>query len=115
MINIFKVLLLFGVLGLGYLVLFRTEQRLLHRCLVVIFGVCMCVFVIAPDLSTRIAGHLGIGRGVDFIFYLSHFTIYYLLALQYITIQNLEGRLSVLARKQTLKDAEAPQSDIRDA
>lgn len=110
MVNVFKAVLLFGVLGLGYLILFRTEQRLVHRILAVILGICMCVFVIAPNLSTRIASFLGIGRGADFIFYLSNFLIYYLLALEYIAIQKLERRLIVLARSDSLRRAEPPDA-----
>jgi hypothetical protein len=56
------------------------------------------ILVCMPDWSTRIAGFFGIGRGVDFVSYLSQILIYFLIVLLYVRLQELNANVTKLAR-----------------
>src|SRR5207253_4384336 len=78
MIPLFKALLLVGLLVLGYPIVFRARLLLVQRIFGVLLGALLAVFVIFPDASTAIGRFFGIGRGADFLFYLAHLFLLYL-------------------------------------
>lgn len=64
------------------------------------------ITVILPDLSSRFANLLGIGRGVDAIVYTSIALLFYLVFRLHIFIEDLKHQLTTLIKKLALKEFE---------
>ena len=58
----------------------------------------MVVFSINPDLSTAIANYLGVGRGADLLFYLSHLVLFFIAFMYYLKFKDMEIRFAQLVR-----------------
>jgi hypothetical protein len=65
----------------------------------------MLVFALNPDLSTEIANYFGIVRGVDFLFYLSHLTLFFIAFVYYLRFREMEIRFTKLARQVAIDQA----------
>ena len=50
----------------------RFRSQLFERLMVILLGLACLVLVMVPDLSHEVARQFGVGRGVDFLFYLAH-------------------------------------------
>lgn len=108
MIIVFKIFLILAVLGLCYLVLFRSASLLGQRILGVLLAAALCLFIIVPEWSTRVANAVGIGRGTDLSFYLGHVTAFYLLVILYRRLQRTQDQLTQLVRKLSQEKASPP-------
>jgi small membrane protein len=108
-LTLFKLALFLALAAVGYLFVFRLRSRLLNRVLVSGVLGLIAVFLVAPDLSTRIARSVGIGRGADLLFYLAHLGVAFLVALLYVRIQELSARVTQLARSVALLTAQSPE------
>jgi len=108
MLILFKLFLLGAIAGIGYLFFFRVRSRLVQRVSVVLVAVGLAVFVLAPDLSTRVALFFGIGRGTDFILYLAQVFLCFLILIQYLKIQSLQDQMTRLTRSLALLQARPP-------
>lgn len=60
--------------------------------------------IFLPDLTTKLARFLGIGRGVDIILYASIIIIFYLLFRIYIKIEDTQRQITQIARKIAFKN-----------
>src|SRR4051812_42850414 len=98
MLILFKAGLLVCLVVLGYLALFQIRRRLFHRVLGLLLAGVLAAFIISPQLSTEISSLLGIGRGVDLIFYLSHLLGAYLAIRIFQRQMRLEEQLTRLVR-----------------
>jgi len=58
-----------------------------------------------PATTTRIAGFLGVGRGVDIIVYISLALLFYLVFRIYVMIEDLRHQISYLIREIALSGA----------
>ena len=54
----------------------------------------MLLFAIQPDWSTRVAHRVGISRGVDLLFYLSHLMLFFVAFAYYLKFKKMEARLT---------------------
>jgi hypothetical protein len=63
------------------------------------------VFIFFPEITTRIAAVLGVGRGTDLLFYLSVMGFGFIILLLYSRIKKLEREFAELVRRQALKDS----------
>ncbi len=61
------------------------------------------VAIFFPDLTTKIARFVGIGRGVDIVLYASIVIIFYLLFRIYIKIEDTQRQITQIARKIALR------------
>jgi hypothetical protein len=94
------------LLGTFFLyVLWLPKQTLIRKSFVLCFVAGMLVFAFDPDLSTEIANYFGIVRGVDFLFYLSHLTLFFIAFAYYLRFKKLEIRFTKLARQVALDQA----------
>ena len=91
-IQIFILLLLAFSLLLSILVL---RNRVFGRLFFGVQFVVGVIFVLVPDLSSRLAALLGVGRGTDFLLYM-------LIMLFYITVLAFTARIRRMERSQTL-------------
>ena len=56
------------------------------------------VFVFHPDLSNIIARFLGMGRGIDSVFFLSIVALFYLIFRLYVKIEQVDKDITTLAK-----------------
>jgi hypothetical protein len=63
------------------------------------------VGVLLPTELSRLAGILGIGRGVDLIIYISIVALFYLVFRLYVALEDVRHEITQLVRKIALKDA----------
>jgi len=110
MMPLFKAVLLLCLLVLAYPVFFRARLLFVQRLLGAGIGALLAVFVIFPDVSTRIGHFFGIGRGVDFLFYLAHLFVLYIVIRLYVRQQHLRMEVTELTRTIALLRAEPPSS-----
>lgn len=59
-----------------------------------------------PELATQLANQFGIGRGADFIIYISIIVIYYQLFRIYSHIEKMETNITKITRKIAIDNAE---------
>lgn len=71
--NPFQIIILFIILLIFFLVT-RSQVQLLERILTIFIIIVGVIFLLNPNLTTRLANLVGIGRGSDLVFYL--FIIY---------------------------------------
>jgi len=69
------------------------------RLLVLATGSALFVFILFPPLAHRVAWLLGVGRGVDLIFYLAHAFLLILVGMLYIKQKKQQTVITELVRK----------------
>jgi hypothetical protein len=79
---------------------------MLRKLFILIFVVTMVVFSINPDLSTAIANYLGVGRGADLLFYLSHLVLFFIAFMYYLKFKDMEIRFAQLVRHIAISESE---------
>jgi hypothetical protein len=106
-----KILLILAVLGL---LLFFLRNHGTSRsgatvkiafALFVVFGI---VTVLAPNLSSELAGLVGVGRGADLVLYMLVVAFGFATINTYLRFKELELRYARLARAVALRGAEPP-------
>ena len=68
------------------------------RLLVLAIGLVLFVFILFPPLAHRAAWLLGVGRGVDLIFYLAHAFLLILVGMLYIKQKKQQAIITELIR-----------------
>jgi hypothetical protein len=104
-------LLIFLLLA-GTVVYFRwLRSGLLDRLMVILIAAVGVGLVANPELTTRIAHRVGVGRGVDLVFYIALFGLGFSLLLIFSKLRDLEARLTEVARAQALACAKLPPAE----
>ncbi len=62
------------------------------------------IFILFPDITTRFAKLVGIGRGVDVVIYASIAILFYLIFRIYIKIEDTQKQITEVARKMALHE-----------
>jgi hypothetical protein len=86
-------------------VLTLPRYQLLGKMMILMFVAILLLFALNPDLSTVIANYFGVGRGADFLFYLSHLLLFFIAFRFYLRSRALEHRLNQLVQRLALQDA----------
>ena len=73
----------------------------------------MLVFVIRPEWSTNAARWVGISRGVDLLFYLSHLALFFLAFISFLKLKRMELRMTKLVRQLALEPGRAESGQSR--
>ena len=66
-----QIILIAGLLLIIAYVYLRLKSAMVDAIVFILLGLVGTVFVIFPELTTRVANAIGIGRGADMIFYFS--------------------------------------------
>jgi hypothetical protein len=74
----------------------------IRRLAGVAFGLGWVVAVISPDLVTRVANVMGVGRGTDLVLYVLAVAFLFTTVAQRQQVRELEERVAVLAREVAL-------------
>ncbi len=64
------------------------------------------VLVLWPDLSSRLASAVGVGRGVDLILYIAILAVFYILFRVMVRLESIERSITDIVRKDALKNKE---------
>jgi small membrane protein len=113
-INLFtapiQAILLFLILILGVFLLRRSRSRLVGRVIMILLVLTLSIFVLFPDLTTLIANRLGVGRGVDFLFYVFALFVVYTLVLVYTRLRDQDRKITQITRALAIRDAQKAES-----
>lgn len=91
-------LLIFLLIGLAILYLSRMRSRFWDRMVPLIIVVIGILMVTWPDMSTRAANLLGVGRGVDLILYLALIGLLFLMMTMFSELRKVQWRVTELSR-----------------
>jgi len=112
MLTLFKAFLLLSLAGLAYLILFRLKKVLVPRILTLLLLGFIGACVVVPDIATRIAHLVGVGRGVDFVFYLAHVAWAFIAVQLYLRLLRQEAALTEIVRALSIARAESPEGVV---
>ena len=99
------------VVAVASLRLFRN--RLLYRLFFVAIVLTGLLFVAVPELPYYIANRLGVGRGVDLVFYLLFTGFLLLIAVLYRRLLQHDVVLTQIIRQNAINNYKSPYSNIR--
>lgn len=86
----------------------RVSEAVLWTCVWVAAG----VVIVLPETTSVLARWLGVGRGVDLVLYASVVTLFLLLFKAFLSIDELEKRLTDLVRRDALRDLEKKDTSV---
>jgi hypothetical protein len=101
-----KLLLAIPLILFVMYVLALPRYQLFGKLFILLFVAILLLFALNPDLSTTIANYFGVGRGADFLFYISHLLLFFIAFRFYLKHRTLNARLNRLVQQLALKDAE---------
>ena len=87
---------------------FAFKARLALRLLAVVLLAGAVVLVFFPDLTTRVAHLLGVGRGTDLLLYVSLIAGLHVALLLYLRTRELERKLTEQTRAIAIRNAQSP-------
>ncbi|MDD7385337.1 MAG: DUF2304 domain-containing protein [Actinomycetaceae bacterium] len=97
-----KILLIAAVLVIAYYLVRSTAKSknvALRRLLLAVFVLLAVISIIFPDVTTKVAGFLGVGRGTDLLLYCLVIAFLSYAVVTFRRINILEWRISELARE----------------
>jgi len=103
-------LLLTGVALICLYIVIRLKKKLLDLVLLLALVAAAVVFILWPDITTRLAEKLGVGRGADLVFYVSILIFWFVVLKLYARIRQLEKSFTQIIREDALKKASGPSS-----
>lgn len=90
------------IVGIG--VLWRmgstSRGRASKRVVLLGFGLLIVLTLLFPEVTTRVAELVGVGRGADLVFYLTSIGLIFLAALTYISHRRSEERIAEIVSEQ---------------
>jgi hypothetical protein len=84
---------------------FAFKSRLAYRLLAIVLLSGAVVLVLFPDLTTRAANLLGVGRGTDLLLYVSLIAGLHVALLLYLRTRELERKITEQARAIAIRNA----------
>lgn len=103
-----QVLLIVGTSGVLLMLLHRraaARTRAWKRLILVALVGVAIVSILNPELTTRVANVLGVGRGTDLLLYVLTAVFLYVVVGFYLKFRDVERQLTVLARRHALDEA----------
>ena len=101
----FKYFLVAVLIGFIFYVLLLPRLDALRKAVIFVVVVTLLVFAIQPDWSTSVAHLVGISRGVDLLFYLSHLMLSFFAFVYFLKFKKMEARFTKLVRQLALDRA----------
>ena len=105
---IIQIFLITGTLGLLLLLLNRrsaARTRAWKRLILVALVALAIVSILYPELTTRVANLVGVGRGTDLLLYILTAVFLYVVVGFYLKFRDVERQLTILARRYALDEA----------
>ena len=101
----FKYFLVAVLIGFIFYLLLLPRVGYLRKGVIFAVVLTMLVFAIRPDWSTSVADAVGISRGADLLFYLSHLTLFFVAFVYFVKFKEMEVRFTKLVRQLALDTA----------
>jgi hypothetical protein len=101
--------ILMALLGAAVVLYFsRLRSKAADGVIILLCFACASLLVMRPNIATRIANLVGIGRGVDLIFYLAVPGLLMLIFLLFARTRELNSKLTAAVREHAIRDACLP-------
>lgn len=107
----FKALAIAGLVTVATVYVTRARSPWRDRFVVFLLAAGLVVAVLFPHLTSVIARHLGVGRGVDLAFYVGFLLLFFVVAMQRARIREQDRTISQIVREIALLRAERGRSD----
>ena len=111
-----QLILLAAIVGVA-LVLNRStadaRHQAIRRLLLMLFVAGAAASVLFPQILTRVANLIGVGRGADLLLYALVIAFLSFMATTFRRMNQLQSRITVLARELTLAQARAEDTERR--
>ena len=111
-----QLILLAAIVGVA-LVLNRStadaRHQAIRRLLLMLFVAGAAASVLFPQILTRVANLIGVGRGADLLLYALVIAFLSFMATTFRRMNQLQSRITVLARELTLAQARAEDAETR--
>jgi len=101
----FKYFLVAILIGFMFYLLLLPRLDTVRKGVISLLVLTMLLFAIQPDWSTTVAQQVGVSRGVDLLFYLSHLMLFFVAFAYYLKFKKMEARLTKLVRQLALERA----------
>ena len=108
-----QLILIVMIIGVIFLYFNRLRSGLLDRATVLTFALIGIVMAAFPNLTTRIAQSVGVGRGADLFLYLALVGFAFFGLVLYSRLRDLDAEMTKLARSVAIQTAERPDPDHR--
>ena len=87
----------------------RLRSRTADGLIILFCFGCASLMVMRPNIATRIARLVGVGRGVDLIFYLAVPGLLMMIFLLFARTRELNAKLTIAVREFAIHDAHVPR------
>ena len=101
----FKYFLVAVLISFIFYLLLLPRVGYLRKGVIFVFVLVMLIFAIQPDWSTYVAHLVGISRGVDLLFYLTHLMLLFIAFVYFLKLKEMELRFTKLVRELALEAA----------
>ncbi|PYO11863.1 MAG: hypothetical protein DMD75_09300 [Candidatus Rokuibacteriota bacterium] len=101
----FKYFLVAVLISFIFYLLLLPRVGYLRKGVIFAFVLVMLIFAIQPDWSTYVAHLVGISRGVDLLFYLTHLILLFIAFVYFLKLKEMELRFTKLVRELALEAA----------
>lgn len=101
-------ILMTGVAFISLYFFIQLKKRLLDFFLLGLMIATAIIFILWPEITNIIAHHLGVGRGVDLLFYISILMFWFVVLKLYARIRKLEKEFTHFIRQDALNKAIGP-------
>ena len=100
-----QLILIASFLFAGIYVYLKFQSAIADAIMLLIFIAAGILFVLFPQITTRIANKLGVGRGTDLIVYLCIVFFLFVVLRLYAKIRRLEQTITKIVRENSLQTA----------
>ena len=109
--NLIQIVLIAFLLLIVITYFIRLRSQLRDRLLVIFIATGVFALLLFPDVSTQIANIFGVGRGVDFLFYLAHAGTVLVAIILYSKVRQQSDQIANLTREIALRTARIASDD----
>ena len=103
----FKYFLVVVLISFIFYLLLLPRVGYLRKGAIFALVLMMLAFAIQPEWSTSVAQRVGISRGADLLFYLSHLVLLFIAFVYFLKFKKMEVRFTQLVRQLALENARA--------
>jgi small membrane protein len=114
--NGIQVVLLAGIGLITLAFIKKTRGKGFNIVLLASAAIVSVIFILWPEVTSKIAKILGVGRGADFVFYISILVFWYIFIQLFARIRKLEQTMTEIIRRDAIQSASRlPVNDPGDA
>jgi hypothetical protein len=102
-------ILMVVLVGVVLLYFSRLRSKAVDGLIILLCFGCASLLVMRPNIATRIANLVGVGRGADLIVYLALPGLLMMIFLLFARTRDLNAKLTAVVREYAIRDARLPQ------